>query len=115
MDELPKNVEEGMAVFDRDNEHIGTVEKLRFGDEAAARDLARQDPGQEDVINKLAEAIWPDDMPEGERRILLSEGYLVLNADGLMAKDRFIRPFQMAKVDDSGVHLTVCRDDLAKT
>lgn len=115
MNELPKNVEEGMNVYDRNNERIGTVETLRFGDEAVARGQAPEGFRDEGLIDKLAEAIWPDDMPEGERTILLSEGYLVLDADGLMAKDRYIRPSQIASVDVDGVHLTVRRQDLAKT
>lgn len=115
MNELPKNVEEGMNVYDRNKEKIGTVETLRFGDEAAAHGQAPEGFRDHSLIGNLAEAIWPDDMPEGERAILLSEGYMILDADGLMARDRYIRPSQIAAVDSDGVHLAVRRQDLAKT
>ena len=112
MNQLPKDVREGMEVLDRDGEKIGTVETLRFGDEAAASGEARD--GYEDgLIQNIAEAIWPDDMPEGQRAKLLGSGYLVLDADGIFASDRYIQPEQIDRVGSDGIHLNVSRGDLA--
>lgn len=114
MNKLPENVREGMDVFDSENHKIGTVETMRFGDEAVASGDAPADAGEGGLMDSVAEAIWPDDMPEAERAILLSEGYILLDADGLFASDRYVRPGQISSVTADGIHLSVHRDDLVK-
>ena len=115
MDKLPENVREGMDVKDRDGERIGTVETLRFGDKAVASGDSRDGHRDDSLIDNLAEALWPDDMPEAERARLLSGGYLVLDADGILASDRYITAEQIGSVTGDAVHLNVKRSDLAKT
>lgn len=115
MEKLPETVREGMDVYDRDDERIGTVESLRFGDEAAAEGISPAGMRGNSFIDNLAEAIWPDDMSEQERKILLSEGYLRLDAAGLLEKDRYIRPSQIDAVTADGVRLNVSRDQLMTT
>lgn len=115
MNKLPETVREGMNVYDRDNDKIGTVETVRFGDEAVARDDSREGYRDDGLIGNLAEAMWPDDMPDAQRAILLSNGYLVLDADGIFASDRYIQPEQIADVMADGIRLNVSRSDLAKT
>jgi len=114
MNNLPENVREGMDVFDSSNEKIGSVETVRFGDEAAASGESPAGNRDDSLIDNLAEAIWPDDMPEAQRAILLSSGYLVLDADGVFASDRYIQAEQIARVGSDGVYLNVSRGDLAK-
>lgn len=115
MNKLPENIREGMAVYDRAGNNIGEVESLQFGDEAVARGDSPEGFRDDSLIDNLVEAIWPDDMPEAERAALLSEGYFVLDAEGFMARDRYVRASQIEAVTADGVRLNVERSGLAKT
>lgn len=115
MNKLPESIREGMTVYDRSGESIGKVESLRFGDEAVARGDSPEGFRDDSLIDNLVEAIWPDDMPEAERAALLSEGYFVLDAEGLLAKDRYVRAAQIDAVTAEGIRLNVERGGLAKT
>ena len=113
MNKLPENIAEGMDVFDSENDKIGTIEAVKFGDEAQAQGAG--DAGRDSsLIDNLADALWPHEIPEAERAMLLAEGYAVLDADGVLAKDRYIRPDNIASVSDEGVFLNVSRQDLIK-
>lgn len=115
MNELPQNVRVGMDVYDSEENHIGTVEELRFGDESAASGANAAGMRDESLVEQFLEALWPDDMPEEERKILLAEGYLVLDAKGILQRDRFIRPGQIESVSEDRVVLNVRKGDLVKT
>lgn len=114
MNHLPETIREGMDVFDNANEKIGSVESVRFGDDAAASGENPAGTCDDSLIDTLAEAIWPDDMPEAQRAVLLGGGYLVLDADGIFASDRYIQPEQITRVSADGVYLNVSREGLAK-
>lgn len=114
MDQLPRNIRAGMDVFDADNERIGTVEDFRFGEGGAAGGESPATYREDSLIDNLAEAIWPDDIPEVLRERLLQEGYVLLDADGIMQSDRYVLPEQIASASDDRIVLRVKREELIK-
>ena len=121
MPSLPSTVKEGMDVYDADNNHIGKVESFNFGNQDPAQDAEpiTADGASPDrdstLLDNFADALWPDDMPEALRARLSREGYVVLDADGILHKDRYIFPDQIASATADGLVLSVRRDDLVKT
>lgn len=114
MHALPTEVKIGMDVYDRDDNLIGTVEDLRFADPAAAEGTSPTDARQASLIDNLADALWPQDMPEAQRSRLLQEGYILLDAKGILHSDRYIVPEQIASVSGDKITLKGHRDDLQK-
>jgi len=116
-----QNVEEGMKVFDRDNHHIGTVDRVKFGEDDPATpeiESAGISPAVEDrrvgITGAIADIFDPDDLPEEVREKLLNQGFLRVNSSGLFASDRYVTPDQIAAVTDDGVTLNVTREELLK-
>lgn len=114
MHELPTDVKIGMDVYDRDDNLIGKVEDLRFADPAAAESTSPDGERQASLIDNLADALWSHDMPEAQRSRLLQEGYILLDAKGILHGDRYILPEQIASVRGDKITLTGHRDDLQK-
>jgi hypothetical protein len=118
-------IHEGMAVYDFDNHHIGSVDFVHFG---AASELQQElgagaaSPGPADspqmredsFIDNIAEAFSPNEVPQELQERLLQNGYIRLNSDGLFAADRFITPDQITGVTSDGVQLAVTHDQLIK-
>ena len=120
-----RNIREGMDVFDRNNERIGTVEFVHFGAASETQQnfgtgpasvTAADDPQmrEDSLVDELAEAFFPTDVPDVIRNKLLLNGYIRLDASGLFAADRYILPEQIASVTNDGVQLNVTRDQLFK-
>jgi hypothetical protein len=53
-------------------------------------------------------------VPEPLRSQLLRDGYVHLDANGIFARDRYILPEQIARMDAEGIQLNVTRDALIK-
>lgn len=113
-------VEEGMRVFDRMHNEIGTVEWVQIGDddpatpevEAATADHPRE--RESSLIDNIAELFAPDQLPEEVRERLLQQGFIRIDADGLFAADRYVTPDQILSVEGDAVMLSVTRDELLK-
>ncbi|GGF43745.1 hypothetical protein GCM10011321_37860 [Youhaiella tibetensis] len=122
MEGLPQGIHVGMRVFDNHHRHIGVVDDFKYSDEDPSRpgpETAGINPGdmkgRDSIINNLAEAFHPNELPEEIRERLLNEGYVRLDADGLFAADRYILPEQIASVGDDEITLTVdSKDELIK-
>ncbi|MCD7058647.1 DUF2171 domain-containing protein [Pelagibacterium xiamenense] len=110
---IPENVRTGMDVYDSADEHIGTVEDLKFGQAEATTTAGQETEHDETLVDALKSALWPSDMPEAQRARLLREGYVLLDADGILQKDRYILPDQIKEVAGDRLVLNVRRDDLA--
>jgi hypothetical protein len=118
-------IHENMAVYDNDNNHIGTVDFVHFG---AASEMQQElgagaaSPGPADspqmredsFIDNIAEAFSPNEVPQELQERLLQNGYIRLNSAGLFAADRFITPDQITGVTSDGVQLAVTHDQLIK-
>ena len=111
---IPLDVRKGMDVVDSTGEKIGEVEDVKFGDDEAVSTEGSQQQSGNGLVKQFVDAIWPDDMPEAERAQLQRAGYVLLDADGMMHRDRYIQPHQIAGVSGDTVNLSVKRDDLMR-
>ena len=120
MQNLPRDIHVGMTVFDRNHHEIGKVDDLKFAENATdpdvtpaeldATDLRRDDS----LIEDIAEAFGKEELPEELRNRLLREGYIRLDTKGLLARDRYILPDQIASAAGDEVMLNVEKDALIK-
>ena len=69
---------------------------------------------RETVLESIADAFGKEELPEALRDRLLTEGYIRLDTKGLLAKDRFILPSQIASAVGDEVTLNVDKDQLIK-
>jgi len=96
-DNLLEYVRNDLPVFDRDNEHIGMVKFVHLG--------ANQPTSLTALPDSVAEA------PKHIRNHLLHEGFIQIET-GLLTKDRFATPDQIAELSDAYITLNVLNDSL---
>ena len=116
---LLRDIRDGMDVYDRDQHKIGTVEWVKFGDDDPSTPeveavTSSEPPRRDSLIDNLAEAFAPDQIPEPLRQKLLQQGFVRLDTSGLFASDRYILPDQILSVSDNRVTLNVSKDELVK-
>jgi hypothetical protein len=120
MERLPESIEIGMKVFDSERHEIGTVDGLKYPENAIAPDVepatvdAADAPEENTIIGVVAEAFGREDIPEPLRSQLLRDGYVHLDSKGIFARDRYILPEQIARLDGDGIQLNVTREALIK-
>ena len=120
MERLPERIEIGMKVFDSEHHEIGRVDGLKYPENAVAPDVEPATVDEADerhdntIIDAVAEAFGREEVPEPLRSQLLRDGYVHLDAKGLFARDRFILPEQIARLEPDGIQLNVTRDALLK-
>ena len=114
---------EGMTVYDRAGDKIGTVEHVYFGaaneeaEERGSGPVTASPPGEHEssLIEDFAKAIAPtDQVPEPLRQRLLRQGFIRIDSTGLFAADRYVMPDQIADVSEDRITLRVTRDELIK-
>lgn len=117
-------IREGMAVYDVRDNHIGRVDFVHFG---AASETQQElglgpatntradnpDMRSDSIIDNIAEAFHPDEVPQELQEKLLVNGYVRLDA-GMFARDRFVLPDQIVAVNGDKVQLSVNKDQLVK-
>ena len=112
-------IHEGMSVVDRNGKSIGSVDWVKMTDqnpdtartEQLHADAADRDPTLIDIV---AEAFRVDEIPDPLKTRLMREGFVRMDADGLLASDRYILPDQIAIVTGNRVILDVEKQDLVK-
>ena len=115
-----RGIREGMKVYDSSNNEIGEVERVMFGDddpstpEPEATAVSSRGQRRDTLIDNIAEAFRPDDLPEEVREKLLLQGFIRIDADGLFAADRYVTPEQIGSVTEDGVVLKVRKEELLK-
>jgi len=118
-------IHEGMDIYDVRENHIGHVDFVHFGAASEtqqelgvgpAANTRADDPQmrRDTIIDNIAEAFAPNEVPDQLQNKLLMSGYVRMDADGIFAADRFIVPEQIASVSGDKVYLTVNRDQLVK-
>lgn len=113
---------EGMTVYDRQGEKIGTVKRVYLGAVGAedeerglgAATTAASETQESSLLEDFAKAFAPDPLPEVLRNRLLRHGFIRIDSTGLFATDRYALPQQIASVADDRVILQVTRDELIK-
>ena len=120
MQTLPRDVHNGMRVFDSARNEIGKIDDFKFSEN---EDNPEIEPGgidgsdrktESSLIENIAVAFRPSDLPEVLRDRLLREGYVRLDAKGLFAADRYILPDQIASATGEELILNVTKEDLIK-
>ncbi len=121
MHELPSTIHVGMKVFDSHHHEIGKIDDLKFAENATDPEIVAADIDSTDrrsdrdsILESIAEAFGKEELPETLRDRLLSEGYIRLDTKGLLARDRFILPSQIASTVGDEVLLNVGKDQLIK-
>jgi hypothetical protein len=120
-------IREGMKVYDNEDNEVGTVDFVRFG-EATDEALDRgRGPAQtsdellgeeEDILEDFAfgGAGTPEEIKESEliRARMLRSGYIRINASGLFASDRYVLPENIASIGEDVIRLNIHKDKLLK-
>lgn len=111
-------IRKGMEVYDFDENKIGTVEYVQFGDEDPTQPGAQTEtvsPAQIDsrdsIIDNIADAFRSDDLPEELRERLLRHGFIRVDAAGLFSADRYILPDQIQSVSGDQVIVNVDKEE----
>jgi hypothetical protein len=116
-------VYEGMKVYDRMGDKIGTVEYVYLGELTEPDEEYEQGPdspsafdGSEgSLIEDFARAIaLTQQVSDAWRERLLCYGFIRINSTGFFAADRYATPEQIANVADHRVMLCVNRNELLK-
>ena len=114
-----EQVSEGMKVLDSKNHEIGKVEWVKLVEEDAtgqplAADVDEPDREDKTLIDTLADAFRGDELPDVVQKRLLHDGFIRMDAKGLLAADRYVLPTQIARVTSDSVVLNVTKDELVK-
>lgn len=119
--QLLDSVNEGMEVFDASGNKIGTVKKVRSGDEdptnatvETVSDDQEITDDRSDLIEDLARAFGPDTrIPEELQERMRRTGYIQVDS-GFLSSDRIVMREQVASVGDDRVNLNVDEDEVTK-
>ena len=121
MQTLPRDIHKGMTVYDSMRHKIGKVDDFKFSENQTDPDVIPTDVdgtdkrrGRESILGSIAEAFGKEELPQPLRDRLLTEGYIRLDTEGMLAKDRFILPEQIASAAGDEIMLNVAKDDLIK-
>lgn len=121
MQTLPRDIHKGMTVYDSRHQAIGKVDDFKFSEneddpdvEPADVDGGDRKDRRENILTAVAEAFGGEEIPEPLRARLLVEGYIRLDTKGILARDRFILPSQIASAGGDEVMLNVEKDALIK-
>jgi hypothetical protein len=118
-------IREGMDIYDVHDNHIGHVDFVHFGSASETQQELGTGPAsntvadepqmrRDTIVDNIAEAFYPNDIPDQLENKLLMSGYIRMDADGIFAADRFIVPDQIVRVADDKVYLSVNKDQLVK-
>ena len=118
---IPRDIHEGMKVYDRTNAEIGTVEMVKFSDEDPTTpevETAGVNPIEEErddnLVESIARVFRSDELPEELRERLLREGFVLIDADGLFEAGRYVLPDQIASVSGDRLVLKASKAELLK-
>ncbi len=116
-------VYEGMTVYSRTGNRIGTVEYVHRGELAEVDDEYGQGPAALTILDDsegsfiedyARTVILTERVPDRVRAQLLHQGFIKINSTGLFASGRYVLPEQIASVSTAGVTLHIGRSELAK-
>jgi hypothetical protein len=114
-------ISEGMTVYDRTGNNIGTVEYVYLGAVSEEADKRGEGPATtsaprragSSLIDDFAKAIIPSDqVSEALRERLLRHGFIRIDSAGLFAADRYVLPGQIVSVSGNRINLAVTHDEL---
>jgi hypothetical protein len=136
-DNILINIHEGMTVYDRDGEKLGTVDRVYLGtvseegqnwgkgpadtttadapgyadDPGEVFGMSGEDPAAIDFA--FGGGISPSETSGSEiRELLLRHGYIRIKSSGLFASDRYVMPDRIDSVSGERVRLNLSKDEL---
>ncbi len=112
-------IHEGMNVYDRHGESLGTVRFVQMGDDnpstmevETAGTSYNPERDNDNFLRDIAEAlVGSDDLPEVLVSRMHRSGYVQVDT-GLLQRDRYVLPEHISSVSDEEVHLRVGRDEV---
>jgi hypothetical protein len=126
-DSVFSQVREGMVVIDRENNRVGKVTDIRFGEvDDTALDRGRGPASVEADDSTDTPAVLPDfavgfgarPQEGSESDLILKQmqrsGYITIGATGLFSKDRFALPEHIQAIRDDEVHLSITKEELVE-
>ena len=122
-DRVPQRIGEGMPVYDRDGELIGTVDVVYLGgasEEAIERALDPENAPPTPAGETVRTAFEADNLPKEMRARLMKQGYIRVKGDDITGLRRYLGPEQIEGIvtlDEEGsiqdvVRLRVARNEL---
>ncbi|HZM24842.1 MAG TPA: hypothetical protein VFC02_24035 [Anaerolineales bacterium] len=121
---IPQRISEGMPVYDRQGEAVGTVKTVYLGgasDEAIERALNPEKAPPTPAGETVSTAFEADDIPKELRARFMKEGYIVVEGPDLKGTRSYLGPEHVEGVftqelEDGGlndaVRLRLTRDEL---
>jgi hypothetical protein len=97
-DRIPQRIGEGMPVYDRDGEAVGTVKTVYLGgasDEAIARALNPEQAPPTPAGETVSTAFESDDIPRELRARFMKQGYLVVEGPDITGTRGYLGPEQI--------------------
>ena len=122
-DRLPQRISEGMAVFDREDKFVGTVQVVYFGGASreAVERVLKSDEASDVATSENNESNFDaNEVPKELRARMMSQGYVLVKGPDLTGVRRFLMPEKIEGVfpeEIEGivsdvVRLRVTRDEL---
>ena len=100
-DRIPQRIGEGMPVYDRDGEAVGTVKTVYLGgasDEAIERALNPEQAPPTPAGETVSTAFESDDIPREMRARFMKQGYLVVEGPDITGTRGYLGPEQIEGV-----------------
>lgn len=100
-DRLPQRISEGMAVFDRDGEVVGTVQVVYFAGashEAVERVLKSEQAPDVATSENDESNFDANEVPKELRARMMRQGYILVTGPDLTGVKRFLLPEQIEGV-----------------
>ena len=94
-DRIPQRIGEGMPVYDRDGEAVGTVKTVYLGgasDEAIERALNPEQAPPTPAGETVSTAFEEDDIPKDLRARFMKQGYLVVEGADITGLRGYLGP-----------------------
>jgi hypothetical protein len=109
---LPQQINEGLTVYDRNNEVVGTVQVVYFG--GASQEAI------EKALSSDESVFAANEVPQEMRRRMMENGYVLIQGPDLTGARRYLTPEQIQEVFSEevdgaftqAVRLRVTRDEL---
>jgi hypothetical protein len=113
-------ISEGMPVYDRENDKVGTVRSVHLGAVSVEDDrrglgpatTSAEEATDSSLLEDFARIFAPEALPEPVRARLLRHGFIRIDTTGLFAADRYAMPEQIGSVSGDRVTLQVTGKEL---
>lgn len=108
------NVREGMQVIDSAEQEVGTVELVKMGDAEAVTPQGQSTRGG--LVEGVVQAFRGGEpqVPAQRAAQLLRTGFVKVDGKGVLDRDLYVAPDQVAVVAADVVHLAVTADELLR-